>query len=184
MKVRERRGNRDTTRDGVALSGWLFADLMLALGLVFLAATPGGVALASASPTPTSSTSRLASPSVYPTPTPAASPSCVNAVGLDHVVTKIVGPGAPGLPPTASQLRQAFGSFGGKRIGLVLALGYTGTGSPTVGIRFAQEGVANLRATLPELFTSHTQEQDTAYLGGQDGKVEFMVYFISSLCDA
>ncbi len=47
-------------RDTVLLSGWLFADLLLALAIIFLANT-GGIQLKPI-PTPT--------PTVTPTPTP------------------------------------------------------------------------------------------------------------------
>jgi hypothetical protein len=71
-------------RDSVGLGGWLFADLMLALGLVFLVATSAGAP--AASPAPASQTALTSSPmpggtrppataSMAPTASPLVAPS-------------------------------------------------------------------------------------------------------------
>jgi len=76
-------------RDGLSLTGWLYADLLLALAMIFLAASAGGLAspnssggLVQQSPAPNSSgttrspdASPLAAPSPWPSKTVGALPS-------------------------------------------------------------------------------------------------------------
>lgn len=66
--------NRPPKRDTLLLSGWLFADLFLALAVIFLSANTGGITLlATVTPTPTPTV--IPTPTVAPTPMPMPSPT-------------------------------------------------------------------------------------------------------------
>lgn len=183
-------------RDSVALSGWLFADLMLAVALLFFAASsagsitpitptptsPSSATTAGSSPSPSHSSPPPSPTSIPETPTPAA--TCVNAVGLDDPITRRVGPGGRDEPPGADQLIAAFEGFSGSTIGLVLAIGYTETPIPRRGADYALSAVARLRSALPELFSPITQEQYFAKINtSPNGRVEMRVFLISSQCE-
>lgn len=66
-------------RDTMLLSGWLFADLLLGLMIIFLVSTPGSPPVptptVTPSPTPTSTPTVTPSPSPLPTVTPSPTPT-------------------------------------------------------------------------------------------------------------
>lgn len=62
---------RPRVRDTVLLGGWLFADLLLGLAVIFLAANTIGVKII---PTPTPTPTPTATPSPTPTPKPTVLP--------------------------------------------------------------------------------------------------------------
>jgi hypothetical protein len=109
-------------RDTVLLSGWLFADLLLALAVIFLSANTVGVkpkVIATPIPTPT------------PTPTLAPTPSPTPLPRLElHKHTIVVSIDANGLlnnsPDAINSLKQemrAQSILRGRSVGLVIAYG-------------------------------------------------------------
>jgi hypothetical protein len=177
-------------RDSVALSGWLFADLMLALAMLFFAAGTGGAPPApSPATTPTgiaaSSGSAAAleragsaGPSPLPTPTPAARP-CQPTVVLDkHELHVAPGPGGRG--PTIEQLKAAFRPFAGLRAGLLLSFGHAP--APAAGEELAARVNALLRAKAPAMFGADTIMEPFHYLDKAAGAVDFQVYFFARGC--
>src|SRR5205085_10088857 len=88
---------RNPFRDPVAVAGWLFADVLLAAAINFLATSPG----ATAPPPPT-----LPPGVPMPTPVPTATPlACNNTVVLRKIDLNVAA-GAGGGAPTDQQLQQ------------------------------------------------------------------------------
>lgn len=65
----------NAVRDTTLLSGWLFADLLLGLMVVFLIASPGGEAAPTPTPTPTITPTNTRTPTNTPSPTETYTPT-------------------------------------------------------------------------------------------------------------
>lgn len=140
--------------DTTLLAGWLFADLLLALAVIFLSAYTVGVKpKAIATPVPTVTIVPTLSPSPIPTfvtPTPTPLPR----LELDpHRVTLPIDPNGllNNSPAAINQLKQevrALVLLRGRSVGLVIAYG----GAPTVNdIGRAQQIATNVMNVLQSL---------------------------------
>lgn len=125
---------------GLAIAGWLFADLLAALVLVLL-----GTQVTARPPVEPS-------PVVFPSPTPPAEPSPAidrRRVGLsrDPLEAEVT---AFDEKPLRRDLRQEFGDrLAGRRAGLVLTFG---AGDGTQGTALAKQVNEALRAAYPAVF--------------------------------
>ena len=175
-------------RDSVSLSGWLLADLLLGLAVLFFAANTVGTQVApkpelAASPTVTAQAKATPTAVVVftipHTPTPTSAP-CQPTVALQkHELHVVAGPG--GRAPAAAQLHAAFASFGGSRAGLLLTFGHAA--APAVGENIADQVNAALRAGLPALFGPETVMEAFHFLDGAGtGAVDFQVYLFATAC--
>lgn len=110
-----RRGESGNAQFGV--TGWLFADLLLAIAAVFLLATTVGIALPSAKPKP----HPTATPA--PTPKPSATRVPVPALQLSYVDVKLtINPSSV----SAASIRKAISGnsqLSGRQAGLVMLFG-------------------------------------------------------------
>jgi hypothetical protein len=152
-------------------TGWLYADLLLALFVVFLAATTGA-AVVSGHPR------NQVSPSPSPSPTPSPTPTCTTSVALKKYELKGVGPGAGNLP-SDDELRNQFTRFSGQAAGLVLT--FTHAKSATDGDVLSHQLNDRLRRLFPALFTSLTIMEDFSYTdpdASHTGSVDFDVYLL------
>lgn len=132
--MRSRRRNRASALIFGA-TGWLFADLLLALAMAFLVADSAGQ-LPPPPPTPTMAV-------VAPTPTPVPTPPPL----VLHPITLTLNVDPNGLlstPPDPNAIAQAQARIKadprlkGKRAGLVLTFGGATTDNPSQGITDAQ----------------------------------------------
>jgi len=178
------------------MGGWLFADLMLALAMLFFAAntigtppaaTPTATPTATATAVLTTVPTRTATPTATPTPmatatstpTPTPAPCQPQVVLKKHELHVAAGPGGAG--PTAEQLSALFQPFAGSRAGLLLAFGHSV--SPATGEALAARVNATLRATLPAMFLADTIMEPFHYLDASTtGEVDFHAYFFSTTC--
>jgi hypothetical protein len=157
-----------------ALTGWLYADLLLALFVVFLAATTGA-------PVVTGQAGARPSPSPSPTPTP--TPVCTRSVALQkHELFTTAGAGTDGVP-SDDQLRSQFAQFNGQVAGLVL----TFTHAPTAGDGQNLSSRVNdrLRRLYPTLLPSLTIMENYATTDSdvsRRGAMSFDVYLLSQPC--
>ena len=174
-------------RDAFSLAGWLIADLMLALAVLFLAASPGGAIVASpgpsasASPSPTPTPTPTPTPGTSPTPTPTPSPTpiaCVTSVVLkENNLT--VSPERSGKLPSDAKLKRAFSRFGGKRIGLLLVYSHGTT---------PEQGKAWSGAVLETLLGAFKMELKGSIRkpffdkSGAVGTVNFTAFLLQSDC--
>ncbi|QBD80792.1 hypothetical protein EPA93_34425 [Ktedonosporobacter rubrisoli] len=105
-------------RDSVLLSGWLFADLLLGLAVIFLAANTIGITpQARATPTPQTT----------PTPMPSPTPLPILELKAHHVSLNVDTEGLLNNSSEAinnfKQRIRALGFLQGRRAGLVIAYG-------------------------------------------------------------
>lgn len=196
-------------RDSYMLAGWLFADLMLALALLFFASNTVGTAPEMAptpsptievtetplpthtptstpipSPTPQPTSTPTVEPTTEATPTPSPTP-CVEQVSLhDPLNSELKLQFTYGEPIPVDQVRQAYSeAFAqGKRAGLVITFGASlDPYDRDPGRQFAEGFNSTLSEDLGPVFTP-----DTVYLAyweeGSLGSVTVKVYFIASTC--
>lgn len=204
--MRGRSGFRDT----YSLGGWLFADLMLALMVLFLASnTVSGVSMPiptstpTATNTPTATTTPTATqvpgraPTSTPTPTAtlsatatatatstatatATAPPCQLTLVLRKHELTVAG-NSDGSGPSAARLRQAFAPFRRERLGLLLTFGHAAT--PSAGETLAATVNSELAGLLPSLFTPQTIRESYHYIDpASPGTVDFNAYFFASTC--
>jgi hypothetical protein len=166
--------------DSTFLSGWLFADLLLSLAIIFLAMAPGAPeppqdVLLTPSPTPTQ----------IPQPTPVPTPECQRAVSLVKLERSTANSRATGQPsiPLDEQLRATFADLANSTAGLVLI--YVRAPLPGQGQQLARQVVPRLQAAQPRLFQPDTIyepfdfiDANAAALGG----VYFQIYLLSDSC--
>lgn len=140
-------GNR-TPLSGLAVAGWLFADLLAALVLVLL-----GTRMTAHPPVrPSPSPSLSLSPTAFPSPTPPAEPSPTigrRPVGLSNdPVTAVVT--VSDERSLRRELRESFDDeLSGRRAGLVLTFG---AGDSAQGTALANRVNSTLRAMYPAVF--------------------------------
>ena len=158
-------------RNQTAFGGWLYADLLLVLFVVFLAAA-GGNRPPQVRPTPV--------PSVTPSPTP----TCATSVVLKkHELSLPVGPEADGLPGDAN-LQGAFQQFNGQVAGIVLTFVHAPT--PDDGQSLSARVNDHLRRLFPTMFPTGVTIMENFF--SQDavlahrGSVDFHVYLLTPVC--
>lgn len=169
------RRQRLRTQDVAMLGGWLFADLLLALAIIFLANSNAGIKLAVAvSPTPT--------PTIAPTPTPLPKITTV-----DPNPAKLTIPINPDLlvngDPTEQntfkdQMHQKMPQSDTQRsAALVLIFG----DGPDQGLdsQISKQVELILRSSTQDqsIFNSRTVYRDFIDLGGSLGNVDLEIYF-------
>lgn len=164
-------------------AGWLFADLLLALAVVFLVANSVGqppLPPTSATPTPTFTPTPSPTPSPTPIPTPTPLPQ-----GLDRnyitvnvrVDYNLLATGDPGTIGAIQQQLLSDPRLAGKSAGLVITLGGSSGGTNENGLDSATRVDDALAASAAQssLF------QDTVYrpffnTGASLGQIEVDVY--------
>jgi len=180
---------RTRLSDTVWLSGWLFADLLLGLMVVFLGSTPSvdpvlllpsPTATFTATPThtatPTPTATATATPTLTPTPTATPTP-CAVTVSPDKFSKRLAG--GPGGTDTPSELLRAeFEQFRDSQAGIVLTFGH---GGPDEGVKRAARINAVLRREMPTLFTESTAMENFFQVVSGSG-VDIWVYFLVSSC--
>lgn len=188
-----------TTRnlDTVAIAGWLFADLLLGIGLLFFVADSRGTPF---TPVPTLVTA-TASPTFPPWATLTATPRAPTATPVGTPGTKI------GLNPTPyrvvlrtdpelflrrktdrrgtaekrfqDQIQECLGRTKSSRVGLVLA---TGSNPDATNGRLLAQSAINLLKQYSAPFEPSTVYKDYFNLSGDDpsinGTVELEVFYI------
>jgi len=160
---------RPPVRDAFSIGGWLFADLMLVLVLVFLAA--GSVGSAAATPPPT----QLAGTE----PSPAASDCRLVAV-LDKQTVEVA-PASRGTRASDAAILKALGRFTGRRAGIILTFGHGATIAQ--GMQWAEDVNSMLRKRLPSLVTDRTITEDYfSDTAGPTGTISFDVYLLGNDC--
>jgi hypothetical protein len=177
--MNRRRSLRPNT---VTLAGWLLADLLLGLAMLFFVLntvgeapepTPTITMTPSATITPTASVTPTLTPTKTITPTSTSSPSptvyitkqptveATAPVGLDLTPILIYVSGDPELilkqeDRTMESLRQqfavSFDRYSNRRVGLVITLGYHTTSES--GYRIARIANNMLREAYPDIFPS------------------------------
>lgn len=184
-------------RDTVALAGWLFADLLLGIGLLFFVADSK---CAPITPTPTSTATATALPTLPPgvtptiTPSPTATPLGTpgTKIGLNQIPYRVILRTDPELflrgktdkRGTAEkrfqdQIQECFNRTRNSRVGLVLATGSNPDSAN--GRRFALSAIDILKK-YGAPFEQSTVYKDYFNLSGDDpslnGTVELEVYYI------
>lgn len=190
-----------------ALGGWLFADMMLALSVLFIAsssfALPESTSTPTVTPTPTlsptpSHTATVTqtptvpptltptpSPTVTPTPTPTPEPThtppptpCAVTVSPSRIKEEFDGGSGPQGDPSPEVLRERFAQYSGSQAGIVITFG---RGGQSVGEARAARVNGVLRQQLPEIFTGRTtMEGFFSTLPGTGAEV--WVYMLVSTC--
>lgn len=179
MRTNSSRGSGRSNNGGQALfgsTGWLFADLMLALAMAFLVANTVGLPTLP-KPKPT------VRPTPTPTPTPTATPTPTPALDLRpvHVVLQVDWAGLLSNSPTAraavrSQIRHV-AALDGRHAGLVLAFGGDNDNNTTRALAVASK----VDSVLAGLGSSGYVFQSTVYrsfigLADPPGVVEVDIY--------
>ncbi|HEY7201641.1 MAG TPA: hypothetical protein VIC57_15575 [Candidatus Dormibacteraeota bacterium] len=148
----------------LGVGGWLFADLLLALSLIFLVSMS------------------TFQPPVQGPPTPAP---CVHIV--EHVEDREndfhVDAGPRGSLPTDDQLRQAFAPYRGHAAGIVLT--YVTATRVGTGQTMARAVNQRLAALVPDVMTAQTIPKglgNEVPSGAGQGSVDFEVYLLVTTC--
>src|SRR5947208_2448124 len=107
--------------DTVMLSGWLFADLLLALTIIFLSANTGGV---KPKPTPTPIPTSIPTPTPTPTPTPAPSLDFTyQTITLDNIDYTGLLSDSQQVKDDLKQRIRGYSFLQGRSVGLAIAYG-------------------------------------------------------------
>jgi hypothetical protein len=169
------------------LSGWLFADLLLAVSIIFLstargAGTKGEVAAtATATPAPTATDA----PTATSTPMVVATvQACRPVPSKQKVELDDVG-GGHGQDPSDDELLAAFASHRGDRAFVVLTFPHYRLGQDGAAHAKAEEINDRLRALMPATFTEDTAFERMRYEDGTEGgqrKVDFWIWFREDNC--
>lgn len=165
-------------RDAFGLIGWLFADLMLVLAVLFLASST--VARPVPAPSGSSSASaRPSSPSPLPTPTVAPTPACRPTIVLKKN-TVLVPPDSGGRRASDAILGSQFRQFAAFRVGLLQT--FVHGSSPSDGVRQAEEVNLMIQNAFPNAVSEQTIKD--AFFDGNPslGTVRFDVYLIADTC--
>lgn len=196
--------HRPVIRDTFSIAGWLFADLLLGLAMLFLVFNTVGSS-AALIPTPTvtrtptllpTTTANVTTPVVLsptatpqPTRTPTLPPAPTEQIGLDTEAYQCVFTLDPdGLyndrPTVISQMRAHFdrcfeSKIGTRVAGAVITLGYHS--STNSGYSLATRVNQELAATYPEMFTGSVMRSFGWYSSSlqQQGLFQIDVYFYS-----
>lgn len=132
MKRRERDERPSPAFFGAA--GWLFADLLLALAMIFLVAN----SRADIKPLPTP----VVSPTITPSPTPLPKPPVLDLHYITVIVHVDYGALSSGDPGTIAKVEQQIRSVAklqGRRAGLVLTFGGSQGTSEGTGLQAAKD---------------------------------------------
>ncbi|MCZ2524606.1 hypothetical protein [Streptomyces sp. HB2AG] len=166
-----------------AMAGWLFADLMLVLALVFLGDSPAPATAQRQPAVPSPSAEEPgAGPEESPSPAPpsssssapSSSPSPGDHRSVENAPVKFRVRGDDRDKLTA-QLEKATGDWAGRRAALVLTFG----GGPG-GTEYARRVNSLLPRARPEMFTRNTTAEDFHDLGEPTSTAELWLYFYTS----
>lgn len=197
----------NTIRDTVSLAGWLFADLLLGLSMLFLVFnTVGGKAILDITPTPTitltsttlptstplSSSTPTITPSITPTPTKFLTATITPTIdiGINPVpVTYILSTSLPDIvAKSPSELRNLQGNinkiFSGsqgtnRKAALVITTGFAAPGNFGKGLEAAQIASEELFKKYPDIFSStiHKEYWESASAVRPEGTIVYEIYF-------
>jgi hypothetical protein len=189
------------------LAGWLFADLLLGLAVLFIASlspvqrkptpTPTFTATGTLTSTPTVTSTATLTTTATPTrtftptriPTPTRLPESLDPVPFESTVRVNVN---SLLSTQAAQkereqtrlkevLRQIVSPFADKRAGFVLTFGAADPAHPTIGNQVADQVNQVLRASSPAMFGQAVMESYHTLNAEQAqlGAVELRIYFFN-----
>lgn len=170
--------------DPILLSGWLFADLLLALAVIFLAMSPGAPPRKE-TPTPTPAKSALAPTATPALPTAVPTPSCQRSVALTKIERSTPNTMVNGQPsiPAEDQLIRTFSDLSASTVGLVNV--YVRVPSPGQGQPLAREVSERLRRSMPGLFPPDAIYEPFNHVDANRsamGGVLFQLYLLSDVC--
>ena len=171
-------------RDTFGIAGWLFADLSLALALLFAASVLPGVASQPAgaeSPAPTRVPTSQPTPSPSPSPSPTPRPTQCRRTAVLVKHRAIVRASPAGARPTAKRLLAPFEKHPGQQVGLLLTYGHGTT--PAAGQALAAEVNGILRRQLPDQVTPTTIVESFFSDVGPLGSVTFDIYLLADSCE-
>lgn len=155
---------RRSTSDPLALVGWVFADLLLGLSIVFLATQPGdpeagaGPTTTTTAPEPTTTT---VPPTTVPEPTTTTAPIApgvdtqYRCIRIVPVVPRLFDDEGPGRDAYAQEVALAVeqrlneAGLAGRRIGIVLVFGSSSDAG--TGVSTAEEFAAVVLPKVPAL---------------------------------
>lgn len=169
-------------RDAFGLAGWLFADLLLALTVLFLAASPPGVAsvVATPSPSPMATPTPRPTPTASPTPSPSPSPTaCTSTVLLRKHIVNVPARRA-GVRATDAAIKKAFSKFKEKQVGLLLTFVHGST--PGAGVGAAKDVNRLISKAFPQAVNKSTVKEAYFNNAGSVGNVRFVAYLIADNC--
>ncbi len=176
-------------RDAFGLIGWLFADLLLVLAMLFLASSTVARPVPSPSPTPTPTPSPTPAPTrtfagkptptATATPTPTPTPDCRNTVVLKKNELTVP-PSRIGRRATDPQLKTAFGRFKGQQVGLLLTFVHGVT--PGDGVAQAKKVNEFIRSAFANEVGKFTISEAYFDDAGALGTVYFDVYLMDNTC--
>ena len=200
---------RPPPRDTVLIGGWVFADLLLALAMLFFAVNTRGTLPPPPPPPPTGTPTVTMTSTATPTTTPTATPTRTPTATPVPTQTRTPAPTATATPtPTPvpqlviardpcevtvalpvnrqeaeARLRERLGRFpDGQKAGLVLTFGKATTDA--AGKQLAAEANVLLRQALPEVFGEATLRNMHWVAPGPEGQrreVYFEVFlYVSS----
>jgi len=160
----------------IGLAGWLFADILLALAVIFLVSQPGSPPMATLEATPVPTATPISTPTAAPTPT------CRPAAVLDKAQVNV--PNSPGSSiPTIAQLQAALDGYQGRSAGLVLT--YVRAPQPGQGQRLAADVNARLMEALPNVFGRSAIYEQFDYVDSNTsrmGEALIQIYFLAGQC--
>lgn len=173
-------------------SGWLFADLLLALGVIFLVSgskSPSGVAVVIPStPTASYTSQPIYPPDVSAMSTSTITPEASSQVGLDKtpvILTINVMPSAfiegnsREILRFQENLKNSLYKYLGKRAGLVITLGFhSNIGS---GMQMARKGNLELVGLYPNIFGNSVMKPFWFSVDEINvaGTMKFEIYFLT-----
>ena len=171
-------------RDVFGLAGWLFADLLLALAVLFLISSPPGVATVAAtpSPSPTATPRTSLTPTLPPLPTASPTPEptrCTNTVVLRKNVVDVPAQRS-GIRASDATVKAAFAIFKDARIGLLLTFVHGAT--PGAGVTAAGRVNQLVSAAFPSAVTKLTIKENYFNSTGAVGSIQFVAYLIADTC--
>lgn len=178
-----RRRNRISQGDPLAIVGWVFADLLLGVALVFLGTQPGDPSAGRAAPTTTTTTTTTVPPSTTTTSTTIAKvpPGVSGSYRCIRVPTdpaRLANGGPEGdqyAQQLAAELDQALRANGlaGRKAGIVLAFGTAS--SSGVGKQYAQLYIERVLPKVPATFGTSAARPFWG-AGNDTGSIELNIY--------
>lgn len=194
-------------QDTVSVAGWLFADLLLGLSMIFLvsntqsapltptptvtsAPTTAGTLVPWLTLTPTPTPAATLTPTPTPTPTPTLTPTPIpppslNRYPVSHLIradpaallTGNASAKSAEINRIQEQIRQLFGAYDGSSRAGIV-LAFGTANTYSEGNDLARQVNRSLRDTLPGVFDDSTVFRDFHDLSGEYGSVQIEVYFL------
>lgn len=173
--------------DTVLLSGWVFADLLLGLMVIFLVSLPGNpesiIIQVSTTPTLTSTPTltpvptQTARPEVTPVPTVILTPTPQKIIALSQKEITIIIDSISDLNEIRNKINKVIAGKNNIRVGLVLTSGYGGANASR-GHTIAKSLNDSLRKEFPQLFDKAVMRDYHDLLGTPINGAEVVLYLL------